>query len=236
MLHEINGLLSFFRTRSFISLMSPLAVLHRPKYLHASSQPSILIAEPLWDRPVRCCVVSLFTPAISAQVLSRFTSRPLHASNFCKSLTSVKYQYRVAPSEGKKQWDLEIVWYLRDATGPRNLVIDLIITHDRHGRSTSNPHTNGHLTHPDSLDRPLEIAARAKITKHQAAYSNNNSTSFMPRVASTSGRLHSELLRLLFLHTGSSGNRGRESGGEKEKECTTEWKTLVTLVTLVSLS
>ena len=46
---------------------------------------------------------------------------------------------------------------------------------------------------------PLEIAARAKITKHQAAYRNNNSTSFMPGVASTSGRLHCELLRLLFL-------------------------------------
>ena len=74
-----------------------------------------------------------------------------------------------------------------------NLVIELNITHDRHGRSTSNPHTNGHLTHPDSLDRPLEIAARAKITKHQAAYSSNNSTSFMPGVASTSGRLHCEL-------------------------------------------
>ena len=88
---------------------------------------------------------------------------------------------------------------LRNATGPRNLVIDLNITYDRHGRSTSSPHTNGHLTHPDSLDRPLEIAARAKITKHQAAYSNNNSTSFMPGVASTSGRLHCELLRLLFL-------------------------------------
>src|SRR6056300_162548 len=80
-----------------------------------------------------------------------------------------------------------------------NLVIDLNITHNRHGRSTSNPHTNGHLTHPDSLDRPLEIAARAKIIKHQAAYSNNNSTSFMPGVASTSGRLHCELLRLLLI-------------------------------------
>ena len=78
------------------------------------------------------------------------------------------------------------------------LLLPVLVT-NRHGRSTSNPHTNGHLTHPDSLDRPLEIAARAKITKHQAAYSNNNSTSFMPGVASTSGRLHRELLRLLFL-------------------------------------
>ena len=119
---------------------------------------------------------------------------------------SVKCQYKVAPSQGKKRGDLEIVGYLRDATGPRNLVIDLNITHDRHGRSIANPHTNGHLTHPNSLDQPLETAARAKITKHQAAYSNNNSTSFLPGVASTSGRLHCELLR--SLPTGSSGNRG----------------------------
>ena len=66
---------------------------------------------------------------------------------------SVKCQYKVAPSEGKKRGDLEIVGYLRDATGPRNLVIDLNITHDRHGRSTSNPHINGHLTQPDSTSR-----------------------------------------------------------------------------------
>ena len=119
---------------------------------------------------------------------------------------SVKCQYKVAPSEGKKRGDLEIVGYLRDATGPRNLVIDLNITHDRHGRSTSNPHTNGHLTHPDSVDRPLEIAARAKITKHQAAYSNNNSTSFMPGVE----RLWAPSLRTSpsSFPTGSSGNRG----------------------------
>ena len=52
----------------------------------------------------------------------------------------VKCQYKVVPSEGKKRGDLEIVGYLRDGAGPRNLVIDLDITHDHHGRSTSSPH------------------------------------------------------------------------------------------------
>ena len=33
-----------------------------------------------------------------------------------------------------------------------------------------------------------------------------------------------------------SSDSGGKSGGEKEKECTAEWKTLVTLVTLVSHS
>ena len=105
----------------------------------------------------------------------------------------------VGPSEGKKTGNLKIVGYLRDANGPRNLVIDLNITHNRHGRSTSNPHTNGNLTHPP-LDTPLDIAACAKVTEHQAAYSNNNSTSFMPVVANTSGRFHCEPPRHLFLH------------------------------------
>ena len=80
-----------------------------------------------------------------------------------------------------------------------SVVIDLNITHDRHGRSTSNPHTNGNLTDPDCLDKPLEITTISKVTKHQAAYIKNNSTSCMPGVASTSGRLCCELLRPLFL-------------------------------------
>ena len=62
------------------------------------------------------------------------------------------------------------------------------------------PSHNGNLTHPGSLDKPLKIAARAKVTKHQAAYSNNTSTSFMPVVANTSGRFHCEPPRHLFLH------------------------------------
>jgi len=54
---------------------------------------------------------------------------------------------------------LEIVGYLRDASGPRKLVINSNIIHDSHGRSTSNPHTNDTHTHPDSLDTSLKIAA-----------------------------------------------------------------------------
>ena len=38
---------------------------------------------------------------------------------------TVKCQYKVAPSKGKKQGDPSIVGYLYDAAGPRNLIIDL---------------------------------------------------------------------------------------------------------------
>ena len=45
--------------------------------------------------------------------------------------------------------------YLEDAAlGKRALTLDLHITHPRHGRSLSNPHTNGTLAHP----RPFLLA------------------------------------------------------------------------------
>ena len=44
-------------------------------------------------------------------------------------------------------------------------------------------------------------AAADKIRKYRADYNNNppNAISFMPAIPSTSGRLHSEFIRLLFL-------------------------------------
>jgi hypothetical protein len=47
----------------------------------------------------------------------------------------------------------------------------------------------------------LSEAAADKIRKYRDDYNNNpvNSISFMPAISSTSGRLHSEFVRLLFL-------------------------------------
>ena len=51
--------------------------------------------------------------------------------------------------------------------------------------------------------QPLNEAAADKIRKYRADYNNNppNAISFMPPIASTSGRLHSEFIRILFLQT-----------------------------------
>ena len=51
------------------------------------------------------------------------------------------------------------------------------------------------------VDRSLNDAAADKIRKYRADYNNNppNAISFMPAIASTSGRLHSDFVRLLFL-------------------------------------
>jgi hypothetical protein len=59
----------------------------------------------------------------------------------------------------------------------------------------------GLLANPDvRLSQSLNEAAADKIRKYCADYNNNpNAISFMPAIASTSGRLHSEFIRILFL-------------------------------------
>ena len=66
-----------------------------------------------------------------------------------------------------------------NVSGPVSLVLDLLITHERWG-SRSDPSINGHLHYPNDVDRSLN-------------------DSFMSVIASTSGRLHSEFVFLLFL-------------------------------------
>ncbi len=82
------------------------------------------------------------------------------------------------------------------------LVLDLSITHDRFG-SSSDPSLNGNLRYPNNIDRSLIESTDDKIRKYRVDYNNNppHCVSFMTAIASTSGRLHSEFVRLLFLQT-----------------------------------
>ena len=76
------------------------------------------------------------------------------------------------------------------------LVLDLRIAHDRFG-SSSNPDFNGKLHWPNDMDKSLNEAAADKIRKYHADYNNNpNAISFMTVIVSTSGRLHSEFIRI----------------------------------------
>lgn len=77
----------------------------------------------------------------------------------------VRTQHGVSTSaeNRQKRGDVEILNYLQDAAGSRNLVFDLAVTHDRYG-SSAQPHHNGLLTHPQDLDAPLHVAARKKST------------------------------------------------------------------------
>ena len=80
------------------------------------------------------------------------------------------------------------------------LVLDLRITRERWG-SSPDPNLNGNLHYPNDTDRSLNESSVDKIRKYRADYNNRppNAISFMFAIASTSGRLHSEFVRLLFL-------------------------------------
>jgi hypothetical protein len=107
-----------------------------------------------------------------------------------------------------------MVTYLPIAVGPMPLVLDLHIAHDRFG-SYSDPILNGHLHYPNDIDESLNETVTDKIRKYRVDYNNNptSAVSFMPAIASTSGRLHSEFIRLLFLQTHRETDRFFASSG-----------------------
>jgi hypothetical protein len=108
----------------------------------------------------------------------------------------------VAKNRGHRCGDIELTGYLVNVTGPLSLVMDLHLTHERFG-SSSDPSINGHLHYPNEVDRSLNESVGDKIKKYRVDYNNNspNVISFILDIASTSGRLHSEFVRLLFLQT-----------------------------------
>jgi hypothetical protein len=102
------------------------------------------------------------------------------------------------------------------------LVLDLRLTHDRIGRSAK-PVLNGTLTHPNNIDESLNTTANDKIRKYRVDYNNNppNTVAFMPAIAGTNGRLHSEFIRLLFLQTHRETDRFFEASGVQSAQSTT---------------
>jgi hypothetical protein len=103
-------------------------------------------------------------------------------------------------NRGQHCGDIDLRDYLVNEAGPVPLVLDLRIAHDRVGSSTD-PNLNGHLKYPNNFDESLNDATTDKVHKYRADYNNRpqSAVSFMPAIASTSGRLHSEFVRLLFL-------------------------------------
>ena len=122
--------------------------------------------------------------------LARTHCQHLHSAGTCR--------------QGHRHGNVEIRNYLRDSAGPRSLVFDLSIAHDRFG-SSSHVLQNGLLTHPQDLDGPLRVAAQRKINAYGQQYADNQNISFLPAIA-TSTRMHGEFLRLLFLQVGLRRN------------------------------
>ena len=79
----------------------------------------------------------------------------------------------------------------------RGVAVDVSTVHDFHG-SSDNPTLNGTLLHQD-IDLALYQRARVKVEKYRAGYAGHPLRhAFLPAIVSTSGRIHGELLRLLF--------------------------------------
>ncbi len=66
---------------------------------------------------------------------------------------------------------------------------------------SSDPSLNGHLNYPNDIDRLLNEVTTDTIKKYRVDYNNNppDSISFITAVVSTSGRIHSDFVCLLFL-------------------------------------
>ncbi len=83
------------------------------------------------------------------------------------------------------------------------LVLDLHITHEKFGIS-SDPSISGHLHYPNDLDRPLNEAAADNLKYDSITLTIiivPLTLSPLTTMGSTSGCLHSEFVRLLFLQT-----------------------------------
>ncbi len=95
-----------------------------------------------------------------------------------------------------------------------SLVMDFHIVHDRFG-SRSDPSLNGHLHYPNDVDKSLNETATDKIRKYRVDYYNNppHTVSFMSDISSTSGRLNTEFIRLLFLQVHRETDRFLEASG-----------------------
>ncbi len=106
---------------------------------------------------------------------------------------------QVVKNRGQNCGEVDLAGYLANTMDPVSLVMDLRIDHDRVGSSTD-PTLNGQISYPNNLDQSLNDTAADKIRKYRVDNNNNppNTVSFIPVIPSTSGRLHSEFVRLLF--------------------------------------
>ena len=117
---------------------------------------------------------------------------------FFRTTHKVKVR-QVVKNRGQYCGDIELTGYLANAAGPVSLVLDLHIDHDLFG-SSSDPNLNGKLHWRNDIDKSLNEANVDKIRKYRTDSNTNPPTtiSFMTTIVSTTGRIHSEFIRILF--------------------------------------
>ena len=81
--------------------------------------------------------------------------------------------------------------------GTRHLILDVTVNHEFGGDHLADVSRNGALRDAQPT-RILERTARTKVDRYRAGYATLK-YAFLPCVISTSGRLHGEFLRLLYI-------------------------------------
>ena len=97
--------------------------------------------------------------------------------------------------ECNRRADLEV---LNMRVGQTDLLVDVTLRHDFFGAGRDGGINHGKLCNPDHPDQILEGAAADKIRNCRNPYRQNRLVAFLPACMPTSGRIHGELLRLLF--------------------------------------
>jgi hypothetical protein len=81
----------------------------------------------------------------------------------------------------------------------RWLIVDVALVHDFHG-NVIDPARHGQPRHPNPDKVLINTAvAKAQGNEYRPDYLRNHNKAFLPLVMSTSGRLHSEFVRLLYV-------------------------------------
>ena len=104
---------------------------------------------------------------------------------------------RVPNSRGQRRGDLEIKGL--NVAETTDLIVDVALVHDFHG-NVVDPARHGQLRHPNPDKVLIDTAvAKAQGNAYCPDYLRHHNKAFLPLVMSTSGRLHSEFARLLYI-------------------------------------
>jgi hypothetical protein len=103
--------------------------------------------------------------------------------------------FNVPTSDGTRRADLHVVG--TRLMGKDDLMVDCTLRHDSIGDART-VLRHGALRNPDRPDLILDRAAADKICAYREPYHRNRSLTFLPACMSTSGRIYSEFLRLLY--------------------------------------
>ena len=80
------------------------------------------------------------------------------------------------------------------------MMVDVAYIHESCGNHLADVSRDGQLRDPD-VKSSSRTRARTKVARYRNAYANRSGTTyaFLPCVMSTSGRIHGEFLRLLYI-------------------------------------